>query len=174
MKPQKPLSECCAFLFAFGKTCWRGKYNYLHFRWKPEEQEAGLGSESTQEFRSGGLTKKHGSNLWYENGWWWCLFPLKGYGECRNWVLDFCTMVWFVSSLNAAGPSSALLLILTGSQQDTDEIRSGAPKAQLEKPCCAELLAQLCQCLWGLILPDLLHAMRFTPACLPTCEVQWL
>lgn len=45
--------------------------------------------------------RKHGSNLWYENGWWWCWFPWK----CRNWVLDFCPTVWFVSSLNAAGPT---------------------------------------------------------------------
>lgn len=49
--------------------------------------------------------RKHGSNLWYENGCWWCLFPWKGYGECRSWVLDFCSTVWFVSSLNAAGPA---------------------------------------------------------------------
>lgn len=49
--------------------------------------------------------RKHGSNLWYENGWWRCLFPWKGYGECRNRVLDFCTTVWFVSIPNAAGPA---------------------------------------------------------------------
>lgn len=65
--------------------------------------------------------------------------------------------------------SSALLLILTGSQQDTETIRSGAPDPQLEKPCCAEPLVQLCQCLWGPVLPDLLHAMWLAPACLPTC-----
>lgn len=52
------MSECHAFLFAVGKTYWREASIIISiFRWKPEEREAGLGSEQTQEFPSGGLTE---------------------------------------------------------------------------------------------------------------------
>ena len=52
------MSECCAFLFAVGKTYLREASIIISiFRWKPEEQEAVLGSEQTLEFPSGGLTE---------------------------------------------------------------------------------------------------------------------
>lgn len=47
----------CIFICSRKNILERGKYNYLHFRWKPEEREAGLGSEETQEFPSGRLAE---------------------------------------------------------------------------------------------------------------------
>lgn len=58
MEAQKPLNECHIFLFVVGKTYWREASIIISiFRWKPKELEAGLGSEQTQEFPSGGLTE---------------------------------------------------------------------------------------------------------------------
>lgn len=75
--------------------------------------------------------RKHGSNLWYENGWC-CLFLSKGHGECRKRVLGFYTAVWFVTSLTAAGLYRLCRSTSSGGQQaaGTDKIRSGAPNAK--------------------------------------------
>lgn len=75
--------------------------------------------------------RKHGSNLWYENGWCY-LFLSKGHGECRKQALGFYTAAWFVTSLTAAGLYRLCRSTSSGGQQaaGTDKIRSGAPNAK--------------------------------------------
>lgn len=97
--------------------------------------------------------RKHGSNLWYENGWWWCLLPWKVYGECRNWVLDFCTTVWFVSSLNAAGPAQLC--------------HSSSPAVSKIQMKCLIGEALIC---WA-IDPALPGPLRTSPARFAPCQV---
>lgn len=104
----------------------RGKYNYLRFRWKPEEQEAGLGSEQTQEFPSGGLT---------ENMEVICGMKMAAGGVCfhEKAMENVGTGCWIFALWSDLCPAQMLLAQLIfathphwWSDTDTDEIRSGA------------------------------------------------
>lgn len=137
----------CIFISSRKNILKRGKYNYLRFRWKPEEQEAGLRSEQTQEFPSGGLT---------ENMEVICGMKMAAGGVCfhEKAMENVGTGCWIFALWSDLCPAQMLLAQLIfathphrWSDTDTDEIRSGAPNACLVKPCCAEPLVQLCQCL---------------------------
>lgn len=122
--------------------------------------------------------RKHGSNLWYENGSC-CLFPSKGHGECRKRMLAFYATVWFVTSLTAPGPPCLCCSSSLGGQQAAgrDKIRSGAPSPDfwLHRP--AVRMAAGCKSPVGGALshraigPALLVPLRTSPPCFAPCHV---
>lgn len=101
-KLRKPSEKYCAFLFAVGKNVSEtGTCNYLHFGMETRRVKVKTGDSADPAIPLWWAYGKHGSNLWYEEGWHF-LFPTKDHGKCKKTMLGFYVVSWFVSSLVAA------------------------------------------------------------------------